>query len=59
MEHVLETKDFFILPSLFKSLSKSKYPNAKKSNNVHSYFKNMKPIDVKEISKMLKTLYLF
>jgi len=59
MEHVLETKDFFILPTLFKSLSKSKYPDAKKPDNVYSYFKNMKPISVKEISKMLKTLYLF
>lgn len=57
MEHVLETKDFFILPSLFKSISKSKYPGAKKSNDVYSYFKNMKPISVKEISKMLKTIY--
>mgnify|MGYP000456915107 CR=1 FL=1 len=59
MEHVLETKDFFILPSLFKSISKSKYPGAKKSDNVHSYFENMKAISVKEISKMLKTIYLF
>ena len=59
MQHVLETKDFFILPSLFKSLSKSKYPGAKKPDNVYSYFENMKSINVKEISKMLKTLYLF
>lgn len=59
MQHVLETKDFFILPSLFKSLSKSKYPGAKKPDNVYSYFENMTPISVKEISKMLKTSYLF
>ncbi len=57
MEHVLETKDFFILPSLFKSLPKSKYPGAKKSTDVYSYFKNMKPISIEEISKMLKTVY--
>ncbi len=57
MEHVLETKDFFILPSLFKSLPKSKYPGAKKSTTVYSYFKTMKPISVKDISKMLKTVY--
>ena len=31
MEHVLETKDFFILPSLFESISKSKYFGAKKN----------------------------
>ena len=59
MEHVLETKNFFILPSLFKSISKSKYPGAKKSNDVYSYFKNMTPISVKEISKMLKTIYRY
>jgi len=57
MEHVLETKDFFILPSLFKSLSKIKYPNAKKPNNVYSYFKKTETISVKEISKMLKSIY--
>lgn len=57
MEHVLETKDFFILPSLFESISKSKYPGAKKPENLHSYFEKMKPIDIKEISKMLKTVY--
>jgi len=59
MEHVLETKDFFILPSLFKSLSKSKYPGAKKPIDVHKYFEKMKPINIKEISKMLKTVYDF
>ena len=57
MEHVLETKDFFILPSLFESISKSKYPGAKKPDNLHNYFEKMKPIDIKEISKMLKTVY--
>ena len=59
MENVLETKDFFILPSLFKSLSKSKYLGAKKPDNVYSYFENMTPMSVEEISKMLKTSYLF
>jgi len=57
MEHVLETKDFFILPSLFESISKSKYPGTKKPNNLHNYFEKMKPIDIKEIKKMLKTVY--
>lgn len=57
MEHVLETEDFFILPSLFESISKSKYPNAKKPDNLHNYFEKMKPIDIKEIKKMLKTVY--
>jgi|TARA_B110000438_G_scaffold302888_1_gene362132 FlaA1/EpsC-like NDP-sugar epimerase len=57
MEHVLETKDFFILPSLFESISKSKYPGTKKPNNLHNYFEKMKPIDIKEITKMLKIVY--
>lgn len=57
MEHVLETKDFFILPSLFESISKSKYFGAKKPDNLHNYFEKMKPIDIKEIKKMLKTVY--
>ena len=57
MEHVLETKDFFILPSLFKPLSKSKYPNATKPKNISSYFDNIRPLSVKEISKILKTVY--
>ena len=57
MEHVLETKDFFILPSLFESISKSKYPGAKKPDDLHNHFKKMKPIDIKEIAKMLKTVY--
>ena len=57
MEHVLETKDFFILPPLFESISKSKYPGAKKPRNPHSYFEKIKPVNIKEISKMLKTVY--
>jgi len=57
MEHVLETKDFFILPSLFESISKSKYSGAKKSNNLRIHFEKMEPIDIKEIKKMLKSVY--
>lgn len=57
MEHVLETKDFFILPSLFESISKSKYTNAKKPENLHSYFENMKTLSKKEILSILKQLY--
>lgn len=57
MEHVLETKEFFILPSHFKSISKSNYPNAKKPKNIFKYFDQMKPMTLTEISKMLKTVY--
>lgn len=57
MENVLETKDFFILPSLFKSISGSKYPGTQKPKNLHSYFEQLKPINPNEISKMLQTVY--
>jgi UDP-N-acetylglucosamine 4,6-dehydratase len=57
MEHVLETKDFFILPSLFKSISKSKYTHAKKPDNLYKYFEKIKPMTRQEISRMLKTIY--
>ena len=57
MEHVLETKDFFILPSLFDSISKSKYHYAKKPKNVKSYFEDMKTLSKKEISTILKQVY--
>jgi FlaA1/EpsC-like NDP-sugar epimerase len=57
MEYVLETKDFFILPSLFKPISESRYHGAKKPGILHSYFEKMKPLSVKEISRMLRTVY--
>ena len=57
MEHVLETKDFFILPSLFKPFHRSSYPNAKKPKNLYSYFEKIKPISKNEIVKMLKSVY--
>ena len=57
MENVLETKDFFIIPALNKSLKKLKYPNAKKPRNTTSYFKNMKTLSKKEIYSILKKIY--
>lgn len=57
MQNVLETKDFFILPSLFQPLSKTKYLNSKKPKNVEQYFENLKPINKKEIFKIVKNLY--
>jgi len=57
MEHVLETKNFFILPSLFKPFSKSAYSGAKKPKNLSSYFEKMKPISKNDIRKMLKIVY--
>ena len=57
LEHVLETKDFFIIPSMFESSSPKKYRNAQKPKNIKDYFKNQKPISKVAIKKMLKDVY--
>lgn len=56
MNHALETKDFFILPSSFKSSSKNIYPNSKKPKNLVNYFENLKPLTKKEILSMLRNI---
>ncbi len=57
MEHVLETKKFFIMPSMFTPIESRKYTNATKPTNLKNYFKNLKPISKNEIKKMLKEIY--
>ena len=57
MENVLETKDFFIIPSLNISLKNFEYQNAKKPKNTISYFKDMKILSKKEIYSILKKIY--
>jgi UDP-N-acetylglucosamine 4,6-dehydratase len=57
MEHVIETKNFYIIPSMFKKISPSNYLKAKKSKNLQSYFETLKPINQNEILKILKTMY--
>ena len=57
MSQALETKEFFILPTSFKSSSKATYPNSKKPKNLLNYFENLSPISKKEIMKFLKTIY--
>ena len=52
---VFETKDFFIIPPL--NMPIKSYPNAKKSKNPQSYFKEIKTISKKEITKILKNIY--
>ena len=54
MEHVLETNDFFIMPSMFESINSKNYVNAKKPKNLQNYFEGQKPISKKDIKKMLK-----
>ncbi len=57
MENVLETKELFIIPPLWEQLSKNKYPNSRKPKNIQSHFQNLKPINKKQIIKMLKKVY--
>jgi len=55
IENILETKDFFIIPSL--NLNSKKYPNVKKPKNPKSYFENIETLSKKEIIEILKTIY--
>ena len=55
MEHVLETKDFFIIPHL--NLPAKTYSNSKKPKNAKSYFEDMKILSKKEIVIILKKVY--
>ena len=57
LENVLETKDFFIMPSMFDTVTSKKYKNAKKPKNIKNYFEKLKPISKLEIQKMLNDVY--
>jgi len=57
MEHVLETKDFFIIPSMFENIVPSKYPGARRPKNILPYFQNLKPLAKEDIKKFLKHIY--
>ena len=57
MENVIETQNFFIIPTMFEKTNLSKYPKAKKSKNLQKYFETLKPLNKNEILKILKTLY--
>jgi UDP-N-acetylglucosamine 4,6-dehydratase len=57
MENVVETKDFFIIPSLNEPVNSLKYPNSKKPENIKKYFDTLSPISKNEIIKLLKTIY--
>jgi len=56
MDHVLETKDFFIIPHTFYNKGK-KYANAKKAIGVKNYFMRIKPLDKKSIRNTLAKIY--
>ena len=57
MEHVLETRDFFIIPRLNEPVNSKIYPKSKKSNITQSYFESLKPLSKKEIILIIKKLY--
>jgi FlaA1/EpsC-like NDP-sugar epimerase len=57
MEHVLETKEFFIIPPLNEPVNKQKYTGAKKPKNARSYFQTIKPLSKQKILKILRDLY--
>ncbi len=59
MENVFETKEFFIIPPLNKSVKSSDYSNAKKPKNPQSYFENKNILSKKEILSILKQIYSF
>jgi FlaA1/EpsC-like NDP-sugar epimerase len=57
IKRVLETKEFFIiLPNLTKNI-KQKYKNAKIPKIVDSHFEKIKPLNQKQILKMLKNIF--
>lgn len=57
MENALETKDFFIIPSLNKKNQNLNYPGAKKPKNINSYFENIECIKKSDLITILKKLY--
>ena len=57
MSQALETKEFFILPSSFKSTKNVKYPNSKKPKNLLNYFENLESLSKKEITSIIKKIY--
>ena len=57
IKHALETKQFFIILPLQYLRKQNKYPNAKKTKNIQTYFKNIKPIGKIEIKKMIQSIY--
>ncbi len=57
MDNALETKDFFIIPSLNEKNQNFNYPGAKKPNNINAYFENIQCIKKSDLIKILKKIY--
>jgi FlaA1/EpsC-like NDP-sugar epimerase len=57
IEHVIETRDFFIIPRLNEPVDPKIYSKSKKSSINPSYFDSLKPLSKKEIKSILQKLY--
>jgi UDP-N-acetylglucosamine 4,6-dehydratase/5-epimerase len=57
MENALETKDFFIIPSLNEKKQNVNYSGAKKPVKINTYFENIIPLNQKQIMAILKKIY--
>lgn len=57
MEHVLETRNFFIIPPHLDLSAKNNYAGAKRPDNIKSRMKNMKTLERKQVLEMLEKIY--
>lgn len=57
MSHVLETKEFFIIPPNLDVTTKNNYLGAKVPTNIRQQLKNMRILKKDEVLKMLKKIY--
>lgn len=57
LSHILETRDFFIIPKHFDLSKKYSYPGVKIPDNPEKFFNNLKPLSQKQIIEILKKYY--
>ncbi len=57
VDNVLETKEFFIVPSNLTKKFLGRYPNSKKSKDVKDYFEKLKPLKKNQIEELLSSIY--
>lgn len=57
MDHVLESKDFYIIPPLLDVKTTKNYPKAKKPYNIKKQFVDMKPLSRKQVLELVKRIY--
>ncbi len=57
MDHVLETKDFYIIPPLLDVKNIKNYPKSKKPQNIKKQFLYMTPLSRKQVMELVKKIY--